>query len=221
MIHYLLMRSILLVIVLIFGLTAVTPAQKRKPHLARRSVRILKAKPTVYITFVRFGKREPTHNNESDEGVWLRVHNNTRWTLLFGGYGAYTAKDEEVSMFYGVEEVPKPRDRFIIMPPLPQRPIFDRPPVQAQPTETPKVEKEEKDCDAPPGEWGIDVVGLIPLPPGKSLLFSVPLETLCKNLKIYIEYNYAWERKNYYDNYGDEPQHRVYFYGSDLPKVAR
>lgn len=51
------------------------------------------------------------------------------------------------------------------------------------------------------------------LPPGGSVIFSVPREHLAKRLSVYIPYNYEWE-------YGertfrsDEPQHRVYFRAS-------
>ena len=40
--------------------------------------RLLPDRPLAYITFVRTGKRETIHVNESNEGVWLRLHNNTR-----------------------------------------------------------------------------------------------------------------------------------------------
>lgn len=55
------------------------------------------------------------------------------------------------------------------------------------------------------------------LPPGQTVVFSVPREHLAKHLAIYIRFNYEWE-------YGertfrrDEPQHRVYFRASDLPE---
>lgn len=210
----------LLSIVILLGLAAIVPAQQRKPHLASNSARILKGKPTVYLTFVRYGKRESFHINESDEGVWLRVHNNTRWPLVFAGFGRFTRNDEEVTVFYGVEEVPKPRGPFV-SPSLPVLPFpYEPPPSQTPASEPPKVEN-DKDCEVPSGDWGIDVVSPVRLPPGKSLIFSVPRETLCKNLMIYIVYNYSWEKQSEYNTFGDEPEHRVYFHGSDLPKIAR
>jgi|ERR1043166_3793842 hypothetical protein len=43
--------------------------------------RIKSGLPSVYITLERTGKRKPLEQGESDEGVWLRLHNNTRWPL--------------------------------------------------------------------------------------------------------------------------------------------
>jgi len=52
------------------------------------------------------------------------------------------------------------------------------------------------------------------------MIFSVPREALCKNLKIYLVYNYAWERDKH-QSFEYEPEHRVYFEGSNLPNTAR
>jgi hypothetical protein len=55
------------------------------------------------------------------------------------------------------------------------------------------------------------------LPPGSSIIFSVPREHLATDLTVFIRFNYEW-------GYGertfrsDEPEHRVYFRASDLPK---
>jgi hypothetical protein len=214
----------LLSVVVILSLTSDAHAQQRRPRLADGNVRISKRMPTVHITFVRFSKRDPRYNNESDKGVWLRVHNNTRWPLVFQGFGWFTRNDEEVTVFYGVEEIPKIRGEAIISSPLviepPRLPSFEQSPVQSQGPDPPKLEKAEE-CEAPPGDWGIHVVAPITLPPGKSMIFSVPREALCKNLKIYIVYNYAWEKHDEYRPFDYEPEHRVYFWGSDLPKAAR
>ena len=40
-------------------------------------------RPTVYITFEREGKREPIYTSESNQGIWLRLHNNTKWAINF------------------------------------------------------------------------------------------------------------------------------------------
>lgn len=209
------MSRIFLSILVIFSLTAGAHAQHRKSRVTSNSVRILKDKPTVYITFVRFGKREPGDTNETGEGVWLRVHNNTRWSLAFDGAGVFSRNNNVVALYYGVERVPESRPIvYRIIPPLPQGSPFDPPQVHTQPSKKPEVDK-YINCDVPPGNWRtIDVVSPpILLPPGKSMIFSVPRETLCKNLMLYIEYNYAWEKWGV-----DEPQHRVYFYGWKLSR---
>src|SRR5215510_234341 len=208
-------------VVLILSFGAVM-AQQRKSRLPANRVRVSKQKPTVHITFVRFGKREPRHNEESNEGVWLRVHNNTRWPLTFQGMDWFIDEDQEVTVFYGVEEIPKPIS-VIAVPRIVPRPLPGSSAQPAPQTEALSQSKTEtsKDCEAPPGDWGIDVVSPITLPPGKSMIFSVPRETLCKNLKIYLVYNYVWEKRDKYQSFDYEPEHRVYFKGSNLPNTAR
>lgn len=199
-------------------------AQQRNTQGKSVGVRGSKRKPTVHITFVRFGKREPRYNNESNDGVWLRVHNNTRWPLTFHGMDWFTSEDQEVRVFYGVEEVLEPADAIRI-----DTPITGQPPPpgssvgSASPTETLSKPREQsdEDCEAPPGDWGAHVVAPITLPPGKSMIFSVPREALCKNLKIYLKYNYSWERRDRDQRFDYEPEHRVYFEGSDLVRSVR
>jgi hypothetical protein len=210
------------VLILSFGAAI---AQQRKSRLPANQVRVSKQQPTVHITFVRFGMREPRYNHESNEGVWLRVHNNTRWPLTFHGMDWFIDENQEVRVFYGVEEIPKPITpiqffvpRLIAPPPPPGAPA--QPPPQTEAVSQSKTET-SKDCEAPTGDWGTHVVAPITLPPGKSMIFSVPRETLCKNLKIYLMYNYAWEKHDKHHSFDYEPEHRVYFEGSDLPNTAR
>jgi hypothetical protein len=66
------------------------------------SVRLDKNKPSIYITFERRGKRQPLYEGEVDEGVWLRLHNNTRWTVYLCTFGVENSYGD-VGLFYSVE----------------------------------------------------------------------------------------------------------------------
>src|SRR5207253_1587959 len=55
------------------------------------------------------------------------------------------------------------------------------------------------------------------LPPGRSVIFSVPREHLAKHLGIYLSFTYDWETAER-DNGSNEPEHRVYFRASVLPE---
>ncbi len=216
------MTRLALAVFLVCNLFIAVPAQNRRRHRVNGEVRVSKTQPTVYITFVRVGKREPIYNGESNEGVWLRLHNNAHWTLILnshgaGGYVFARGIEEEIGMFYGIEEVHKqamssdaPHLLPVILPSSP----FE---LQTPKTESPAPPKvEEEKCDAPREDW-CHVCSTIRLPPGKSLLFSLPRESLCKNLKIYLVYNYDWEKREGYSGMNEEPQHRVYFYRLDIP----
>lgn len=78
--------------------------KKGKPtSRALASVRITKQKPSVYLTFERKGTRSPLYEGESNLGIWLRLHNNTRWTIIFPAFGVPEALGQ-VGMFYEIEE---------------------------------------------------------------------------------------------------------------------
>ena len=201
--------KIILALIVVVNLPMNLLAQRTKTRRANSDVRLQKDKPTVFVSFVRFGRRESFRTVDSENGVYLQLHNNTRWTLILRAYGAggytFTKSDaEEIGMFYGVEEVQQigassgtgdPANPSLI------------------PQETKKLDIYEN-CEVALGYWS-DTATIVELKPGKSFLFSLPRESLCRNLRMYITYQYKWE--NDFGN-ASEPEHRVYFYGQDLPK---
>lgn len=218
------MIKLLLTILPIFGLVITVPGQNRQRRPNNKDVRISRAHLTVYITFVKTGKREPIYTSDSDEGIWLRLHNNTRWALVLAADGSPSVakgKEKEIGMFYGIEEIPKMREivagPIAGPPPLPPANQGIILPPSAQPS-TGKDSDAGKDkyqeCGPTFGHW-CHLCMSIKLQPGKSLLFSIPREHLCRSHKLYLKYRYEWEGD------GQEPEHRVYFYGTNLPKGVR
>jgi hypothetical protein len=55
--------------------------------------------------------------------------------------------------------------------------------------------------------------------PGRSLLFSLPSDSLSKDQGIRVLFNYGWEKQNDVLS-GREPEHYAYFYSSQLPKSS-
>jgi hypothetical protein len=205
-------------------------AQTGESCATRTGILLSKDKPTIYITFERAGKVNPApvrlaatdaplgqsndQNTESIRVFWLRLHNNTRWAIKFptdslyvgpkitpirlcDGRGALGLRtDIEVSARYEVETVSYGSVR-----------TFGGGSKMNSPADDAK----------PPVINRSDVFSTTWLPPGGSVIFSVPREHLAKHLAIYIPYNYEWE-------YGervfrsDEPEHRAYFRASDLPE---
>jgi hypothetical protein len=101
--------SIYFFIVFLIVVVSVVSAQTRKPNKISTEIRLSKDKPSVYISYERSGKREPLHGSESDEGIWLRLHNNTKWTIIFPTFGPPETHGD-VGMFYTLEvvsELPK------------------------------------------------------------------------------------------------------------------
>jgi hypothetical protein len=171
---------------------------RQKGFSQASDVRISKNHPTVYLTLERVGTREPRRQGESSAGVWLRLHNNTRWRIKLQAYGLSSifieGDEKEVGLYYEVGSIPKSGSRF--------REV-GAPPV-----------KEEPECPAPLLLYG-DLRSGLELAPGQSVVFSVAREHLCKNLYVTVTFRYGWEP------YGEEPEHRVRFYGSDVPEEVR
>ena len=73
-------------------------------------IRLDKTKPTIYVTFERRGVRQPLTEGESDQGIWLRLHNNSVWPIHFASSGIATTDKktaDEAGIIYDVEIVGK------------------------------------------------------------------------------------------------------------------
>jgi hypothetical protein len=166
--------------------------------------------PSVYIRYERQGKRTPVHSGESQEGVWLRLRNNTSGAIslctesayigpntvplkLASGKGILGLKDGiEASVCYNVEApekktVPTARGTLVAgqWNPFHQLPL---------------------------GYHG-DVIATSWIPTGGSILLSLPKEHLADQNRISVAFNYEWETER-----SSGIAHVVYFYASDLPK---
>jgi hypothetical protein len=201
-----------------YGTALAIPSQAPKQCPARPDIVVAKDKPTVYLTFERIGEYkslpgrlaaiDPSDREklkaESSKGIWLRLHNNTRWAIslptnslyvggkqttplrLCDGNGALGLRDEievdaryEVDVLPGREGVNKPR-------------IANR----------------------------IDVFSNSWLGPNSSVVFVVPRGYLKDPLAIYLPFHYEWEIVK--GGVGSmEPEHRAYFYSWNLPEDVR
>ena len=70
------------------GILPLATAPKKGPstrttETTSNSVRIIKSKPHVFVSFEREGKIDPLYVGESHKRVWLRFHNNSRWQVMF------------------------------------------------------------------------------------------------------------------------------------------
>ena len=77
------MNKTLWAILVLCSLALTAFSQQQKQGASNGDVRLSKDKPTVYITFERAGERKPLYASESNQGVWLRLHNNSRWAINF------------------------------------------------------------------------------------------------------------------------------------------
>jgi hypothetical protein len=98
-----------IICVIIFALSSYAPAalaQRRAVGETKNSVRIERSKPSIYIEFVKAGVCYPSEtttveswspcssenkekNGQGYEAVWLRLRNNSRWTINFDALSVY------------------------------------------------------------------------------------------------------------------------------------
>jgi hypothetical protein len=169
--------------------------QKNKSAKSNRQagIKIDKKQPSVYVTFEKFGKRMPLRDDESGEGVYLRIHNNLRYAIRFCAFGisdeaeqliAYS-KDTQMGINYDVV----------------QNPVG--------------ITQRQPKIDVPSGYPIGGICHYFNLAGGKSLLFAVPKEHLIQGVSIKIEFSYDWE-----EEWEDRPTHFVYFNSLDIPKQS-
>ena len=182
---------------MICSICAIALAQHKSNAHTKHIGRLKKDQPTIFITFVREGKREPLYEGESNQGIWLRLHNNMSWPIHIPAFDVPKARGE-VGFFYDVtaiqsEEVLGDSETGIL-------------------TRATDVE------NVPVGYLRGHTYSPFRLLPGKSADFSVPREHLAKNLMISVSFQYDWEGKYALD--GEEPKHLVSFSSAKLPSTV-
>jgi hypothetical protein len=152
-------------------------------------------KPSIYVAFVKSGSVEPLWQEEGRNRVWLALHNNTIWDLEIPVFGVSRAYGD-CGLFFEVvpsmqSRIPTTIQKFAVQWP----PAFERYRLST----------------------GYQVYSF---KSGKSIIFSVPWETLQDGYAIRIPYNYGWENRQ--DVAGRrEPAHFIIFSADSIPESIR
>lgn len=170
-------------------------AEHQKREKPKTNMPIISTQPSVFISFDHEGKREPLKTGESNNGVWLRLHNNTRVPLFFPTFSVPSAL-RQLGMFYDIVSVSNVSN------------YHDGAPTVAQ----------TKTGELPVGYTLGHTSSAYLLKPGRSVLFSLPREHLPEGVALRINFNYEWEIEGKMESVRiGEPEHYVYFYSSRLP----
>jgi hypothetical protein len=163
------------------------------------SMLVRKDKPSVYIEFERTGKAPPLFEGEKEDRIWLRLQNNSKWTIEFcsisvkeqyGGTGVVYQVKRYGSSVGAEGRAPLPRD-----------------------------ENQQEQTKIPQGYSTGDTCTAYHLGSGKSVVFSVPRDHLRKNLYLEIEFWPEWENRD--NELGSFPQSYVSFSNHELPTNER
>lgn len=188
--------KILVVVFTVLSILVPGFGQRKNMVRTKTDLRLDKEKPSVFVSFDHFGKREPLESGESNEGVWLRLHNNTRTSIFFASFSVPKSLGE-VGMFYDIVSASYASN-------------YHDPSV---PTSPAKVQ------DLPVGYPLGHTSSAYLLRPGETVLFSVPREHLPESVGLRINFNYEWELEGEMESVRKgEPKHFVFFYSSRLPK---
>jgi hypothetical protein len=203
------MRHLLSALIILCSLPLVCLSQQANVPAPDDDIRLSKDHPAIYITFERRGRAinpmdsrlaetgETSKSQEKGEDFWLRLHNNSRWAILFPTWSFYLGK--MVSPY-----------RLSIGKSI--LGLSDGMEVNA------KYHVEEDDGKLVP--YGGDTYSQSWLPPGRSIIFSVSREHLSKGRSIYVYFNYEWESGQVYSN-NLAPEHRVMYWSYRLEEDAK
>lgn len=174
-----------------------------------------KSKPSVYLTFEKFGGKKPIakSNEDNSERISLRLHNNTPFPIAVdANFYVSEVKTFPIILSDGgkVEALPNGAEVDVCHESEAMGQMTAEEFLKIQ---VPKQIPSYYNCRLGTQRGGR---GDFWIQPGNSIIFSVPREFLAKNLKIYTLFNYEWESDKGQMN-ADEPHHRVYFYSTDLP----
>jgi hypothetical protein len=167
-----------------------------------KSQLLRKDRPSVYLEFDRIGKAPPLFDGENEERIWLKLHNNSKWTIEFcsfpvksqyGGTGiVYAVKHQQPTLVsVGVEGS------------------------SSRTTTLPGDKDQRENAKAPQGYSTGDTCTAYYLGSGKSVVFSLPRDHLRKNLYLEIEFWPEWENRD--NELGSFPQSYVSFSNHELP----
>jgi hypothetical protein len=155
------------------------------------SIKIDKKQPSIYITFEKFGKRTPLRDNESGDGIYLRFHNNLRYSIRFCAFGI---SDEAEQLIAYSKDTQMGLNYDVILNPL-------------------GIAQQRPKIDVPLGYPTGSTCFYYELKGGKTMVFAVPKEHLIEGVSIKIGFSYEWE-----EEWEKRPTHFVYFNSLDIPK---
>ncbi len=158
------------------------------------------SKPYVYLKFDHIGPRKPIQSGESRTGLWLRVVNNCRIPIVFASLSVPTGElgvglmDEVVEIEPTLQIYSSPGDKREIQ----------------------RREKLRKSKHRPAG-YTSEIAGILRVPPGADILFSVPLNHVDDDWYMRVKFALDLDRSSV----SVGPFTYLPFHKWDIPKELR
>jgi len=151
------------------------------------------AHPSVYLQYDHEAERKPEHPGEGSEGLWLRIHNNTRGAISVRTQSLYIGSKVAPLALISGKHVLGIRDGIEIAP------LFS------------VEEDHETGFDRLPLTFVGDVSAISWIPSGGTVLMSLPKDDLVKGRRVALPFSYEWESG------GDAIEHEAFFYAREVP----
>jgi hypothetical protein len=173
--------------------------QQKGLRRSKSDLRLVHDKPSIFVSYDHAGSRQPLNEGESNQGIWLRLHNNTRATIFLPSFSVPKPLGQ-AGLFYDIIST-----------------------AQVKSYSDSSITATESNVQGLPIGYKLGhTSGAYLLQPGKSVLFSVPREHLPSRAALKISFNYEWELEEEMGSVRTgEPEHYVYFYSSQLPKTYK
>lgn len=159
----------------VFAIVAVCSAQAKQRRTVTPEFVINPKRPYVYLRFERIGEERQRQDGEPRTRVWFRLVNNCRVPITVGTYGVPDGTPEgEVGLIYGIAALPK----AAVGGGIPAIPLVNE--------ETSSASNKDGGQIPSGTDYSSETV-----PPGASLLFSVPISHLSERWRIEIPYEFG------------------------------
>lgn len=202
-------------------------AQKIEGRSLTKNFKIEASKPSVFLQFEKFGEESSRASSAAPKFAFLRLTNNTILPIAVdANFDARVVKSEPLTLSDGISVQAIPNMSVVEV-------CFD---VDVIPTtgsiktnggivqgiqsKSKNPAENDKTTCFWRNAWRADDFGngeRVWIRPEHSIVFGVPVDYLKDNLKVSALFSYEWEFENKKLNF-EEPKHKVFFYGSDLPK---
>ncbi|HEX3104415.1 MAG TPA: hypothetical protein VHQ22_08205 [Terriglobales bacterium] len=149
--------------------------------------------PSVYLRYDHEAEQKPTHPREGKEGVWLRIHNNTRGAICIRTQSLYVGKKVVPLTLLSGKHVLGIRDGIEIAP------VYYL------------EDEHETGFVRLPLTWNGDMSAVSWVPSGGTVLMNLPKHELVKGRRVALPFCYEWELE------GDGIEHEAFFYAREVP----
>ena len=171
---------------------------------SKKRILLDEKKPGTYITFEKAGDREPTSAGEGDQCIWLRLHNNYRFSIAVPAVGDQTP-GTDLGLIYSVSRIADVQPRIVLVGPEDQK-------------QGPSLVERCASRPVPAGT-DFDVFSTVQVKPGESVVFSIPMNHISEC--FYIETIIRFTFEDRLGSVGNSLRHVLSFSASGLPKAVR